>query len=300
NESPYRLLVDGSIIVTGGYQGTIDFDNDDVPESTSSSGSDVFVVEYLPDGSLGGFLVASGNGADWGTGVVVDGDLNMYVVGTFQNELDIFDDGSDDLDTYGSHDVFLFCAPRIVPVELVSFNATVDGDNVLLMWETASETNNAGFEVQVRSEGGVFEAVSFVEGHGTTTEAQVYSHTVIDLDPGTYAFRLKQIDFDGAFEYSPAIEATVGVPGSHVLSAVYPNPFNPQTNFTLAVRETQTVAITVHDVLGREVVTLFDGNVEGGSTHTFTWQASGLPSGMYMIRVIGESFAETRSVTLLQ
>ena len=301
NETSHNLFVDaGGVLVTGGYQGTIDFDNDGVPESTSTSGVDVFVAVYRTDGSFAEFLVASGNGSDWGTGVVVDSAESMYVVGTFQNNLDILDDGDDDLETYGSHDVFLFCAPRLLPVELVSFNATVDGDDVLLMWETASETNNAGFEVQVRSEGGVFEAVGFVEGHGTTTEAQVYSHTVIDLDPGTYAFRLRQIDYDGAFEYSPAIEATVGVPGSHVLSAVYPNPFNPQTNFTLAVRETQSVAITVHDVLGREVVTLFDGNVEGGSTHTFTWQASGLPSGMYIIRVIGESFAETRSVTLLQ
>ena len=114
------------------------------------------------------------------------------------------------------------------------------------------------------------------------------------------ALALADADFDGAFEYSPQVEATIGVPGSHVLSRAYPNPFNPQTNFTLAVRETQAVAITVHDVLGREVVMLFNGNVEGGSTQTFTWQADGLPSGMYMLRVIGESFAETRSVTLLQ
>ena len=270
NEKPFRLLVDGGIIVTGGYQGTIDFDKDGVAESTSSSGDDVFVAEYLPDGSFGAFLVASGNGDDWGTGVVVDGDLNMYVVGTFANNLDIYDNASDDLDTYGSHDVFLFCAPRLVPVELVSFDATVEGDDVVLHWETASETNNAGFEVQVRSEDGVFEPVGFVEGHGTTTEAQVYSYIVSDLVAGAYGLRLKQIDFDGAFEYSPSVEATIGVPGSHVLSSVYPNPFNPQTNFTLAVRETQPVTITVHDVLGRRVLTLFDGNLEGGSTHTFT------------------------------
>ncbi|MDX1440231.1 MAG: hypothetical protein R3284_10040, partial [Rubricoccaceae bacterium] len=83
-----------------------------------------------------------------------------------------------------------------VPVELTSFDAQVSGDDVVLSWETASETNNAGFEVQLK-QGNDWQVLGFVEGNGTTTEAQTYSYRAEDMDVGTHTFRLKQIDYDG-------------------------------------------------------------------------------------------------------
>ena len=300
SETPRRLLVDNGVIVTGGYQGTIDFDNDGVIESTSSSGEDVFVVEYFTDGSLGNFIVASGNGSDWGTGAVVDDEMNMCVTGTFQNELDILDNGTDELDTYGSHDVFLFCAPRPIPVELVTFDAVVSDHSVHLFWETASETNNAGFEVQMRSSSGGYEALDFVAGHGTTTESRQYSYITAPLESGTYEFRLKQVDFDGTFEYSSTVEAVVGVVGTHVLSSLYPNPFNPQAAFSLTVSRTQQVEIAAYDALGRNVHVIYDGELDAGHSHMFAFQGSGLPSGLYVIVVRGESFEAARRAILLK
>ena len=195
--------------------------------------------------------------------------------------------------------VGLSWADVVVPVELVSFEATVSGSDINLNWLTSSETNNAGFEVQLRGTG-EYEAIGFVEGHGTTTVEQSYAYTISDLTSGIYTVRLKQIDFDGAFEYSPEIEIAVGVPGTHVLTQAYPNPFNPQASFSLSVAAAQHVEIALYDVVGRQVATLFSGQMEEGQARAFTIDGANLPSGSYYYRAIGQTFAETGRVTLLK
>jgi len=186
-----------------------------------------------------------------------------------------------------------------VPVELVSFYAQVSGDNVALNWETSSETNNAGFEVQMW-EGEDWQALGFVEGHGTTTEAQTYSYAAIGMDVGTHTFRLRQIDFDGAFEYSPEVEATIEVVGTHQLSNAYPNPFNPTSQFTVAVSTTQQVKAELFNTLGQRVAILFDGRVEANQTQYVTIDGAGLASGMYVVRVSGKRFRDNLNVTLMK
>ena len=189
------------------------------------------------------------------------------------------------------------CTP--LPVELASFEALRDGPNVLLKWATASETNNAGFEVQHQSDEG-FRALAFIEGAGTTTKPQSYAYRVEDLAPGPHTFRLKQLDFDGSFEYSPEVEVTVGLPGKYLLSEAYPNPFNPRTRFTLAVARPQQVRIEVYNALGQQVATLHDGVLEANKTHAFVFDAGALASGVYVLRISGETFAATRTLTLLK
>ncbi|MCH7975228.1 MAG: T9SS type A sorting domain-containing protein [Bacteroidetes bacterium] len=186
-----------------------------------------------------------------------------------------------------------------VPVELTSFTAITSADDVHLQWETASETNNAGFEVQMQT-GENWEALVFVDGHGTTTEVQTYAYSVRGLDPGIHMFRLKQIDFDGAFEYSPEVEASLETPGTHLLSSVYPNPFNPQASFTLSVARDQRVEIALYNVLGQRVSVLFDSALNADQIQTFTIDGAGLSSGLYVVRATGEVFTASQSVTLLK
>jgi hypothetical protein len=171
----------------------------------------------------------------------------------------------------------------IVPVELTSFTAKTSDGSVELSWITATETNNQGFEVQ-RSNGGEFEAIAFVDGHGTTTETNAYSYTDKNLVAGAYSYRLKQVDFDGTFEYSNVVEVDVPAPAVFALDQNYPNPFNPSTkiNFRLAVDS--KVSLKVFDVLGQEVATLLNGDFVAGS-HTVNFNASGLNSGVYMYRI---------------
>ncbi|MEM8560308.1 MAG: T9SS type A sorting domain-containing protein [Bacteroidota bacterium] len=185
-----------------------------------------------------------------------------------------------------------------LPVELTAFEAQRDGDRVVLTWATSSETNNAGFDIELRATASDFQAVGFVGGAGTTTEAQTYRFTTNALDAGTYTFRLRQVDFDGAFEYSPEVELALGVAGTHTLSAAYPNPFADQATFSLAVAQAQPVEVAVYDALGRRVATLFDGAMQADQARALTLDAADLPSGLYVIRAQGRTFSEVRRVTV--
>lgn len=186
-----------------------------------------------------------------------------------------------------------------LPIELASFTARADHAAAVLTWTTASETNNSGFAIQQR-QGGRFETLGFVAGAGTTTEAQAYAFRVEDLAPGTYAFRLQQQDFDGTISYSPVVEVTLGVPEAYLLSAAYPNPFNPATRFTLSIAEAQPVTIAVYDLLGRRVALLHEGPLAADEAHAFTFQAGALPTGLYFLRATGTRFQAVRTVQLVK
>ncbi|HYE96934.1 MAG TPA: T9SS type A sorting domain-containing protein, partial [Rubricoccaceae bacterium] len=161
------------------------------------------------------------------------------------------------------------------------------------------ETNNAGFEVQMLR-GDAWTVLAFVEGHGTTTEANTYAYTAQGLLPGRHAFRLRQVDYDGQSALYGPVEADVETPGTHLLTGAYPNPFNPQTRFELSVAREQRVTIALFDVLGREVVRLHDGVLAADRAHTFAIDGRGLPSGLYVYRATGETFTEAGRVTLVK
>jgi hypothetical protein len=200
--------------------------------------------------------------------------------------------------------VFDFCQIQndpLLPVELKDFSATVDAGNVVLNWQTASETNNAGFSIEHSTgDNGAFEEVAYVDGAGNSLEPKSYSYTVKGLDIGTHRFRLKQLDFDGSFKYSDAVETTIELAGTHRLGAAYPNPFNPSTKFELVVGRDQRVKIDVINALGQRVQRLFDGEMEANKPTNFTFQAGTLPTGLYFYRVVGENFAQTRQMLLVK
>jgi hypothetical protein len=197
-----------------------------------------------------------------------------------------------------------------LPVELTAFEALVDGEAVELRWTTASETNNAGFEVQHLSGGASarpanldlphWDVLTWVEGHGTTAEPQTYRVRTEPLTPGTHRFRLRQVDFDGTFAYSPEVEVAVGLPVTHRLTAPYPNPFTSEARFSLAVATAQHVRLAAYDLLGREVARLFDARLPAHSSRAFQLDATDLPSGTYVLRAVGETFTTSRTVTLLR
>ncbi len=181
--------------------------------------------------------------------------------------------------------------PPVTPVELVSFNARAEGDKVKLNWATATETNNSGFEVERQSAGSTgqrgkdWQAIGFVQGAGTSVHPHSYSFT--DELSGTdltgersYAYRLKQIDFDGSYHYSGIAEVNFYAPLSYSLEQNYPNPFNPSTEISFALPVDAGVKITVFNALGQEVVKLVDNRFTAGS-HRVNFDASKLSSGLY-------------------
>ena len=163
----------------------------------------------------------------------------------------------------GQNGIILHTINGGVPVELISFNSDyIESENeVELNWSTATETNNSGFEILRSIEEDEWNKLGFVHGHGTTTETQHYAFTDNDVRPGKYQYKLKQIDYDGSFEYSQVVEVEIPLVNEFSLSQNYPNPFNPSTTIKfeiLNVETTRRVVFTtlkVYDILGNEVAT---------------------------------------------
>ena len=187
-----------------------------------------------------------------------------------------------------------------LPVELGSFEVIRSNDEMVLTWTTYSETNNSGFEIQHAIGSKPFEAIAFVPGAGTTLNPKTYTHRYLTEEPGLHRFRLKQIDFDGAFSYSQAVEVAVDLPQRYVLEAAYPNPFNPSTTIRFGVAEAGKVSVRLYDALGREVRLLFEGTPAPNEMHSVSIDAKGLPSGSYVVRLEGSSYVTTRMITLLK
>ncbi len=187
----------------------------------------------------------------------------------------------------------------VLPVELTDFTAVADSGTVHLAWATASETNNAGFSVERALDGLTFVPIAFVDGHGTTTDPQAYRYTdsALPTDARSLWYRLKQIDFDGAFAYSPVVQATLQPPLRDALHASYPNPFNPATRIAYDLPVADQVHLVVYDVLGRSVRTLVDGPLPAGR-HSVLFDAGDLPGGTYFYRLTTSRGRHTRSFVL--
>ena len=198
-----------------------------------------------------------------------------------------------------SNIVFINDSSCGLPVELVGFEAVTDGDDVLLAWQTASETNNAGFELQHRA-GEHWTARAFITGYGTTIEAQHYRYRLEDLAPGRHRFRLKQIDYDGTFEIHPEVEVIVALAERFLVEGVYPNPMRDQGRLRVAVRRAGAVKVGLYDVLGKRVREVFAGRLAEGTVADVVIDGRGLPSGLYLVQVEGQGFTETRMVTVVR
>ncbi|GBD87110.1 Gingipain R1 precursor [bacterium BMS3Abin03] len=191
-----------------------------------------------------------------------------------------------------------------VPVELSSFTAENKVDKVILKWKTATETNNAGFEVERQNtsdeKGSTgWSRIAFVDGRGTTTEVSDYTFEDKIEKPGTYKYRLKQIDFNGTFEYSEEIEIEITGPAEYELYQNYPNPFNPTTTIKFALPVKSKVVISLYNSIGEKVAEPFSGELDEGY-HEVLFDAANLPSGVYFYRLVSDKFVSVKKMILIK
>ncbi|MGB5529149.1 MAG: T9SS type A sorting domain-containing protein, partial [Ignavibacteriaceae bacterium] len=176
-------------------------------------------------------------------------------------------------------------------------------NEVVLKWSTATETNNSGFEVERASSTTTpvqdWSKISFVEGRGTTTEKMDYIYKDKLTQPGTYVYRLKQIDFDGTVSYSPEVEVEVIGPKEFALFQNYPNPFNPSTTIKFALPEKTNIALSVYNSLGEKVADVFSGEL-GEGYHEIEFTASNLSSGIYFYRLESEKFVSVKKMIIIK
>ena len=187
----------------------------------------------------------------------------------------------------------------VVPVELTSFIANVSNGNVVLNWTTATELNNQGFEVERKTADGQFTTIGHVQGNGTTTERKEYSFTDANAQIGSYSYRLKQVDFNGTFEYSNEIFVDVTAPLEFALDQNYPNPFNPTTTINFSIAEPSFVKLAVYNLLGEEVKVLKNENMSAG-TFNVSFDAASLPSGMYLYKIETAQYSSVRKMMLMK
>jgi len=194
-----------------------------------------------------------------------------------------------------------------LPVELTSFVVNIFFDKVDLLWSTATEVNNHGFEIERSLDKTIWASIGFREGKGTTSEPQdyTYSDDISEISSSKLYYRLKQIDFNGSFEYSKIVEVEIA-PTKFSLQQNYPNPFNPGTSIQFAISSLPTgqagrqfVTLKVYDVLGKEIATLVNEEKSAGSYET-EFNASHLASGIYFYQLRAGDYVETKKMILMK
>jgi hypothetical protein len=187
----------------------------------------------------------------------------------------------------------------IVPVELTSFTVSANNGTVSLNWETATETNNKGFEIERKSANSEYQKVGYVAGFGTTVEPRSYTYSDNNLKSGDYTYRLKQVDLAGAYQYSNEVEVNVNVPAAFSLDQNYPNPFNPTTMIQYSIPADQQVRLNIYNLLGEKVMTLIDGFRKAGQ-HEVNFNASNLASGVYFYKLEAGTQSSIKKMILMK
>ena len=271
----WNLIGFGGISTWGVH---IDPNNSDYVVSGTWSGSNVYISH---DG-----------GSTWKTTSLPASNYSVLVIDT----MNVF--------SAQSGGVYKLDSPYFVPVELTSFSAKIINNKAVLDWTTASEINNQGFDVEFSSDNQNFEKIAFIPGFGTSSEQHSYSYTSENLlSPKNY-FRLRQIDFNGTFEYSNVVELNGVIPSEFYLSQNHPNPFNPSTSIQFSLPVDAAVKVSLFNMLGEEITEITNKDFSAG-VHTINFIAEGLSSGTYLYLLEakgsnGNSFTQTKKMLLLK
>lgn len=188
------------------------------------------------------------------------------------------------------------------PVELTTFTAQVNGHAVDLLWKTATESNNMGFEIERAVAGNKntnWEKISFVKGAGNSTSVKEYKYSEVLNKSGKYQYRIKQIDYDGNFSYSNVLVAQVGQVLTFGMNQNYPNPFNPTTKISYSLPEQSYVQLKIFNILGKEIAVLVNGQQVAGN-YSVDFNASGFSTGVYFAKITAGNYVKTIKMSLVK
>lgn len=207
---------------------------------------------------------------------------------------DIDGETRDDIPEIGADDF-----PGVIPVELVSFTASLEKNNVVLKWQTATELNSSYFSIERKVAGSEWTSIGRVNAAGNSTNPVEYRFVDEKVVGPKSFYRLKQVDFDGSYSFSKEVEVNTEMPTTFALSQNYPNPFNPTTKINYSVPFDSKVTISIYSVTGELVKELVNDFVAAGS-YSVDFNGSDLASGMYIYRMVAGSFVQTHKMMLLK
>ncbi|MFY0624747.1 MAG: T9SS type A sorting domain-containing protein [Reichenbachiella sp.] len=221
-------------------------------------------------------------GIDLGTGGLAEALENTITIGS-----DISYDPSSPANPLGEDSVFgvdaldgnVSISSVILPVKIILFEAQEDlNQSIRLNWSTASERDNDGFYVERSLDGDEFRSIAFIDGNGTTNNINNYQYTDHYFTSHTY-YRLKQVDFDGVFEYSEIISVT----SSNSSFNIYPNPIIGNQNITITGRFMNSISMSLLSLEGRVLVNE-TGKLDQVSS-LINKELGNLKEGIYIIRI---------------
>jgi len=193
-----------------------------------------------------------------------------------------------------------------LPVELTSFTANATQNKVVLNWQTATEVNNYGFEIERKIVGTSRDlseewvTISFIKGNGNSNSPKEYSFVDESVPGGKYSYRLKQIDNDGKFTYSDVVNVDIeNIPTDYTLYQNYPNPFNPSTTIKFGLPKEGMVTLEVFNLIGEKVAPLVNKELTVGY-HTIDFNGSRLSSGIYLYKITAGEFTSTKKFVLMK
>lgn len=201
---------------------------------------------------------------------------------------------------FGNQEGNLVGVDKGLPVELSSFSSIINSRDVILNWTTASEKNNSGFDVERSLAKGEWSKIGFVKGNGTSDIYNNYSFEDRNLNSGRYSYRLKQIDYNGNFNYyNLNNEAVIGIPDKFSLYQNYPNPFNPTTKINYDISRNGIVTLKLFDNSGREIRTLLN-EFKSAGYYTYELDAKDLASGVYYYQLVSDGKFASKKMILLK
>jgi Secretion system C-terminal sorting domain len=199
-----------------------------------------------------------------------------------------------------------FAQGELLPVQLSSFIAAVNGSSVLLMWRTETEISNYGFEIERASliskseiRNSNFQKIGFVDGHGNSNSPKDYSFTDTPQEGTSFQYRLKQIDTDGQYHYSDIVSVDIAAPAHFELKQNFPNPFNPATHITYNLPRDGFVTVKIYDIVGSEIETLVNEEKRAGS-YLVTFEGKNLSSGVYICTMSGNGFIKSIKMLMIK
>lgn len=203
-------------------------------------------------------------------------------------------------------------ADASLPVDLSSFSAVCQGQSIILEWVTESETDNLGFIIERKTENSEWTTVAAyqtnddLKGQGNTSSKTEYTFTDTDVEPETsYEYCLSDVSTDGKVTVYASLSITLNaLPEETGMEKAYPNPFNLSTFISYHLAEDSQVEISVYDMLGRKVQTLFTGQQLAGSYNVY-WHGKSdkgtiAPTGTYLIRMQAGDMQEIQKVMLIK
>ena len=185
-----------------------------------------------------------------------------------------------------------------LPITLLNFTVTKQGDNAQLNWSTSSEENNKGFEIQRSTDQSNWTVLNFIAGAGNSQTEKDYQYLDQNLPAGTYYYRLRQVDYDGNSSFSKVVPVTFDGGMALELKQNHPNPFSNYTSISMVIPKAGRVQLMLYDQMGRPIQQLMDEEKMPG-TYTVTVNKNGLSSGIYYYKMNALGQVIVKKMTIL-